>query len=472
MLTRINLPTPSISASIAGRVFAFVRHHVILLQCVALACATLAPSVANAARWPTLVRTHAPYNTAWLSYQARLDHNAVFPASHFKAAWTVLFSKKINGGLAIVDGVLYTDNFDGTLYALNLHDGYTLWKAHVGKTLMSTPVVSDNIVIVGSGDNDWFDQHGNAIYAFSAHDGRLLWKFPTLGEDMVSPAIDGTRVIFANGDKHAYALDLHTGRLLWKRALSGIAAMDSIMVHEGKAFIGTCNATPVRCHTYALDARSGRIIWKNPLGSGDPSPTVSDGLVITGSLLYDDDHYYFGGNNVVAALSERTGQTVWTYTGEAGPCTKAGSDEHEIAGTVADRTLFQSLGCNSQVVALDLRTGALLWSFRTAAPVKMSPVIYHGRIYFGDTTGVLYVLDEPTGHLLRSMSFTQPFTTSAPVIVGQTLIIANSVAIYAVPLDLSVDPMSLPVYIERNDVPQHITDVRQHTAQTRRLHAP
>ena len=72
------------------------------------------------------------------------------------------------------------------------------------------------------------------------------------------------------------------------------------------------------------------------------------------------------------------------------------------------------------------RTGAIRWQFSSAGPIKMSCVVSHGVVYVGDTAGMLYAIREKDGHQLGTRAFKKAFSTSPPVIVGNTLLIANS----------------------------------------------
>jgi len=55
----------------------------------------------------------------------------------------------------------------------------------------------------------------------------------------------------------------------------------------------------------------------------------------------------------------------------------------------------------TDVVALDLSSGKLRWRFRAYAHVKMSPVAHDGHVYFGDTNGVFYDINEWSRQSLR-----------------------------------------------------------------------
>lgn len=377
----------------------------------------------------------------WPQYQDGPTHNAVLPGD-LAVSWTSALGAKTNGGLAVDGDMLYADSFDHLLYALDLRTGKIRWRADAGSVVMSTPVIADGIVVVGTGKNGWLHPNdpasqiwgraqGDDVIAYDAATGRLRWRYHTVGEDMPSPAIVDGRVIFANGDDHAYALDLRTGTLRWKTALRGTVAMASMTAADGRVFTSTCHNAPYFCNTIAIDPADGHIIWVNEHGGSDCSPTVAGGMVFTNENVQDDVHYHTGGTDTVAAIDERDGKTRWTWTSDPGPYTFPNSNERQIAGTYAGGVLYQPIGQDSRIVAFDARTGRVRWNLRTWADVKMSPLVTGGRVYFGDQDGVLYNVVAEDGHLEHTSSFLQAFTVSPPVIVGKTIVFADSNVIVA-----------------------------------------
>ncbi|HET6894136.1 MAG TPA: PQQ-binding-like beta-propeller repeat protein [Candidatus Baltobacteraceae bacterium] len=379
-------------------------------------------------------------------YQYSSSHNAVFTKPDVRAKWIAQLDGRVNGGLAVVGNTIYVTSFDQHLYAIDLNSGHIRWKASTGNIVMSTPVVADGIVVVGSGHDGflasdptaqiWGRKSGDNVMAFDTKTGRMLWTFHTKGEDMASPAIDGTRLVFANGDLHAYGLDLRSGRPLWMRRLLGIDTMASTTIRSGVAYIGLCHNMPHFRRTLAVRTRSGHLVWSNPNGSCDASPAVDNGIVfVDGNDERLNTPYATGGADIVAAIDEATGKTLWHHASSPGPYTLVASGEHAIAGTATSGVLYQSIVNRNAVVAFDGRTGRELWRVQTSGPVKMSPIVTQGRVVFGDTAGVLYSVYRVNGDVLHTRSFKSPFSTSPPVIVGGTLLIANGHSLLAMPWD-------------------------------------
>ena len=417
-----------------------------LVTAAVAAAVALAAMLALAPRGGSTTPQEQTGGGSWPTYQSTPSHNAVFDGDGLRVNWLAKLGEKINGGLAVVDGTLYADSFDKKLYAIDQRTGKVRWSAQADNILMSTPVVRDGIVVVGSGKDGflkpddansqvWGRAEGDDVYAFSTADGRLIWKIHTVGQNMPSPAIEGDALIFANGDAHAYAVDLATGKARWIVPLPGIATMASATVAGGMAFLSTCHNAPYVCQTQAIDVHDGHTVWSNPHGGSDCTPTVDGGLVFVNESSNDSARFHTGGETTVAAIDERTGRTVWTHRSEAAPFTYIASSERQIAGTADRGVLYQPIGNTQKVIAFDERTGRVRWSVRASANVKMSPVVKGQRVYFGDTAGILYDVDRRTGRVEHTTSFLQPFSTSPPVIVGETIFVADGSILLALPLD-------------------------------------
>jgi outer membrane protein assembly factor BamB len=387
---------------------------------------------------------------SWPMYQYFPNHNAVFASSQPPHSWRFDARGKINGGLAVVGDRLYADTFAPAVIALDRTDGKVIWRTRMPNTTMTTPIVADGLVIVGTGKDHvavdrgqtliWGVPGGDEIAALDAKNGHVVWTYKTVGEDMPSPALVriGGRdaIVFANGDDHVRALDVQTGHLIWSTPLLGVSTMSSAAALNGVVYVlaGVAASMHLPDHVYAVSASDGRILWAAPYGNADDSPVVGDGHVIV------EDAQTFPGpadadaSNDVYALDAGSGRLIWGRRSSPGYFTRIGTNEEAIAALIQGGVVFQSFLAARRLVALDLRTGHPIWSVSTQAPVKMSPVASAGRLYFGDTAGYLYVVAEGNGRLLSRRSFGKPFTCSSPVIVGSTLYIANDDRIFALPI--------------------------------------
>lgn len=379
------------------------------------------------------------FASVWPMYQYRPSHNAVFPGPGHAARWTHSFGGKINGGLALVDGVLYVESFDKRITALNARSGSTIWSTKLPNVDMTTPIVADGLVVVGTGTNAseltpkngvllWGRPQGDFVMALDQRSGSIVWRYHTTGEDMPSPALvhlrGGDAVVFANGDAHIRALALKTGRLLWSLPTVGIGTMSSAAVSGTTVYVNTAH----RLHS--VNAQSGRENWHVVAGGSDNSPTLAGGRVFVEMSTTGEQAF----SNRISAVDERTGKVLWRWISGDGYFSDTGSNEMSIAGLAAEGLFYDCAQLTDEFVALDQRTGAVRWKLRTASPVKMSAVEKNGRLYFGDTAGYFYVIDARSGRLYLRRKYPKIFTTSSPIIMGNTLYVANDDRVLAMPL--------------------------------------
>lgn len=413
------------------------------------ACSTADP--VREASAATLTR-EAPAQIAWATYQHSPDRNAVFERPGFAPVWAYDAKAKVNGGLALAGNALIFDSFAKEVVALDARSGHVLWRAPVGNIAMSTPIVAQGLVFVGTGKNGtlnrdsnlmlrlkyagkdvWGVPQGDDIVALDLRSGAKRWSYHTTGENMPSPVYYRGKLIFANGDWHAYALQSGNGRPIWSADVGGASTMASAVLAGSAVIVAACADGIQSSSATALDPGSGKVIWHSPYGHCDGSPAYGDGKVFVASVAPSNKKYV--GSTVVAALDARSGKPVWVYRARTpGVWSILASDESAIAGTYHNGVYYQPAPLSDELLAFDAASGKVLWRFRTTGPVKMSPVIKDGRLYVGDTVGVLYTLDSRTGELLEARPFKKPFTTSPPIIAGNSIFIVNGTTVYAMPL--------------------------------------
>lgn len=385
-------------------------------------------------------------------YQYASDRNAVFHNSDLNVQWTYDAKAKINGGLALANGMVIFETFKKDVVALDARTGAERWRTgNFRNILMTTPIVANGLVYVGTGANPQLDTghnlmrrieygnrmvlgvpQGDEIAALDLNSGKKRWSYATLGENMPSPAYYQGRLIFTNGDWHTYALRGDTGALLWKQKLDGYSAMSNAAISGSNVIMGICTNGIWSSSTVAVDGATGKVVWEAPYGHCDGSPSIGEGKVFVESVLPGSMKYV--GRNRVAALDARTGKLLWKYDApNDGIATSVGSSEGSIAGMYHNGVYYQALPLNNRFIAFKADTGRILWSITTSAPVKMSAVIDRGTVTFGDTAGVLYSVNAQTGALKNVHLYNGPFSTAPPIILGHTIVFVNGTSVYAVP---------------------------------------
>src|SRR5690606_38336828 len=67
---------------------------------------------------------------------------------------------------------------------------------------------------------------------------------------------------------------------------------------------------------------------------------------------------------------------------------------------VMDGRMFLGFNDQDKLVALDAASGAVLWTFYTGGPVRLAPVGWQGKVYFGSDDGFLYCVNAVDGTLV------------------------------------------------------------------------
>lgn len=411
---------------------------------------------ARAALWATAVSTllaaalpasTVASATSWRMFQNGPQHQAVLPGPAQGYTWSFATHGKIVSGLSVVGHTLFTASFDHRLYALDTASGKLEWSYKTSGIIMSDPIVAHNVAVVGTGNNDvlvatpsdtrWGGPHGDTEYGINATTGQMIWAHHTVGEDMPSPALVGNLLVFGNGNDVVQGLDLYTGKTAWRTPVQGVTTMSSSAA-SGHAVYLVAGESPTSSlrppvFTYALDASTGKILWKAPYGDADCSPTLGRGMVfIEGSTTLKGVAPPKNTVNTVVALDAGTGARVWEYTSPRGALIHHG--EQAAAAMYSAGVLYQSLPEEQQMLAFDAVTGKVLWKVNTRASVKMSSLLWHGRLLFGDVKGDFYTVDATTGKVLAVRKFPQSFSSSSPLVVGATMYLASGTDVYAMPV--------------------------------------
>ena len=113
----------------------------------------------------------------------------------------------IVGGITVYQGRVYAATTAGTVIVLDAVSGEKKWEVAVGGQLWSTPVISDDLLVIGS-----FDRR---LYAIDAETGTKIWSFETDGPIVTTPVVSSANIFFGTYNRNFYAVDLKTGAKKW-----------------------------------------------------------------------------------------------------------------------------------------------------------------------------------------------------------------------------------------------------------------
>jgi len=165
-----------------------------------------------------------------------------------------------------------------TLTQINRDNVKTLkgaWVVHLGSGLGSkyslegTPIVSDGVMYIASGNDD--------VFALDAKTGALIWEHRShidqnintvcCGWDNRGVAVGDGKVFLGYLDGNVVALDAKTGKELWKTQIGrwqdGYTITAAPLYHDGAVYSGISGGDrSARGFLAALDAKSGKEKWR------------------------------------------------------------------------------------------------------------------------------------------------------------------------------------------------------------------
>ncbi len=165
---------------------------------------------------------------------------------------------------------------------------------------------------------------------------------------------------------------------------------------EGTIYVGDINGS-----FYAIDGSSGQERW-----SFD-----TDGI-IQAKALVTDQWVFFESANVFYLLKSSNGKELWrfdtemeplafTYQEKTYPYKIDPFDDKRSSATLLDGVIYVGSG-NGTLFGLNEKSGKVEFSVRSDdnSPIRSSPLVSNGRLFFGDWNGVVYCYDLAAGEFI------------------------------------------------------------------------
>jgi outer membrane protein assembly factor BamB len=170
--------------------------------------------------------------------------------------------------------------------ALNVADGRERWRAALDDAANVAPLFDTGWLFVGTANGH--------LVAFRASDGELLWKLDMGAPLSALPAPSGESIYLPLRDGRLMAADLQTGQALWTRKLAGVPA--EILALDDRLFVGSDDN-----YFYCISVKDGGIKWRWRTGGDIVAPAVVDEARV----------YFMSLDNVLRALDLYNGAQRW-----------------------------------------------------------------------------------------------------------------------------------------------------------------
>ena len=318
------------------------------------------------------------------------------------------------------------------------------WKFKTGGPIISSPVIHNGVVIVGSLDE--------FIYTIDLQSGKEIWKYHTEDSIEATACVVRDKVFIGSADGFLYALDFSTGKVTWKYKTEGkiLGSANWTFAPDGQSIWILVGSYDNKLH--CVDSQSGKTVWTYETGSYiNGAPAISEGKAvfggcdavihvvsttdgkevtrieaeeyIAGSAAIFEQKIYVGnyaGTFICADID--LGEIIWKYEDSESPyyCSPAVSDEFVVVGSR-----------DENVYCFGNSEGSVRWKFKTLGEIDSSPVICGDKVIIGSSDGRLYMIDLSTGKKVWSYEIGESITSSAGIADGMVVIGCDDGYIYA-----------------------------------------
>lgn len=322
-----------------------------------------------------------------------------------RLAWTARASRGPVSSPVVSNGLVLIGASDGVC-ALSVTDGKPAWKFDTTAAIEASPLVLDGTVFVGTTDG--------TFYALDAGQGAVRWKAQA-GDKITGsanwaggPDASHRRILFGSHDSTLRCLDAATGVAVWE-SQAGSYINGTPAVWQDLAVFGACDG---QLHLVAL--ADGKAVADIAVGSYVAgSPAVADGIAYCG---------HFEGELVAVDLTTRG--VLWRYGGKdvAGPFFAS-------PAVIGDTVLAASR--DHKLHAVDRRTGKALWTFAAHGEIDSSPVVCGDRAVFGSADGRVYIVKLADGSRVWSYEIGTALTATPAVAQNLLIVGADDGRVYA-----------------------------------------
>lgn len=333
-------------------------------------------------------------------FMGNMAHTGIYDSHPVKNQPTILWKAETGGQVisspVIADDAVYVGSTNNYLYALNASTGEILWEYGTGGAINSTPLIANDQVM--------FLSYDGFFYALNRKDGKLVWKFKTEGESkfhvkdyfngsfqpdfwdfyLSSAVLKDDLVYFGSSDSNVYALNVESGEKVWSYTTGG-SIHSSPALSNNTLVIGSWDSS-----VYGLDALTGSEKWKFDTGKDlksyiwlgvQASPSIDDGVVYIGSR---DAKFY--------ALNLETGEPVWTRN-------EFDRSWMPSSAAVGEKNIYTGSSDSFRFFSMDKKSGNINYATKTNAYTFSSPAIDNEMAYVGSTNGRLYGIELTTGEI-------------------------------------------------------------------------
>lgn len=276
-------------------------------------------------------------------------------------------------------GALFIGSLSGELIAVAKETGSVVWRAPTGGPIEGRALATETVVYIGN--------NKGLVSAVDRADGRLLWQTPLTDEVIARPVLSGNILYVLTTKDELIGLNRETGERVGGAALAesirdiSLRGQGNLALYGALVFVSLTEGGIV-----AYDSARNTIRWRQSFRTAGGRFADSDATPL---LAIDGRGTVFAGSysQGVYALDAASGTILWKHTG----------------GTVSDfyydRDALYVASTAGEIAALSAASGAIRWTrdLRDTAWVPTNPVAIGDRVFVGERSRGLYILDRASG---------------------------------------------------------------------------
>ena len=295
--------------------------------------------------------------------------------------------------LAIENGVVYSSDIKGNIYAIDVNSGKRKWKLKTKLPISGSLSVSNDKLFVGTYEAE--------LVVFDVNTQKELWRVDLSSEVLAPPVSNKEIVVVQTADSKLFAFDPSTGKLKWR--FDHVAPLLSLRTTSSPVIVGSyVIAAFDNGQVISISLADGSTHWQTrvaqPKGRNELERIVD---VDTHPRVYESMIYVASFQGNIMAVNRGKGSKAWERP------------ESIYVNLSVDSSGVYSVSENSVISARNLFNGDIIWQNSDLEYRDLTETVIIGD-YLGlvDFKGILHLLDKSDGTLAGRAEIKKVIKTS------------------------------------------------------------
>lgn len=301
------------------------------------------------------------------------------------------------------DATFIVASGDGVVASIDAASGRELWRAQAGKALAAGVGADGSSAAVVTSSNE--------LVTFD--NGREVWRQKLGTSSYTAPLVSGGKVFVLGADRAISAFELAGGKQLWsqKRSTEALTLRQSGVL----LMVSDTLMSSVAGRLVGINTLDGNIRWSTPIASARGTNEIERLIDLVGLVSSNDEVVCARAYRVsVGCVNTSRGSLLWTKPAVG------------LEGVQGDAGTLFGAEADGKVIAWNHVNGERLWQTEQLLNRNLSaPAVMDKAIAVGDSTGLVHFLSKTDGSSLNRMTTDGSAIASAPVVVGNTLVVVT-----------------------------------------------